>query len=139
MADIFEHRGLSSIAMLLHVKIDESSKTQREIAKEIGYENPNVLSMMKHGDAKVPFEKVPALAKALNVDPGHLMRLAIEQYWPGLLDVIKRIFGNIVSENEMTLVSELRKAFHDTDPTFSTAQLEAVIALLKGFTPGSKG
>jgi DNA-binding Xre family transcriptional regulator len=126
---------MSLIAIFLHIKIDESIKTQKEIAKEIGYDNPNVLSMMKHGDAKVPFDKVPALAKALDADPGHLMRLAIEQYWPSLLDVIKRIFGNIVSENELALIEASRKAFRETDPAFTPAQLEAVVALLRGFTP----
>ena len=108
MAELYDHMNISAIAAFLHIKIDESRKRQNEIAREIGYENANILSMMKHGSAKVPFDKVPALAKALDVDAGHLMRLAIEQYWPGLKDIIKSIFGNVVSENELTLVQGLR-------------------------------
>lgn len=130
MPEIYEHMDISAIAAFLHIKLDESRKKQREIAKEIGYDNPNILSMMKHGDAKVPFDKVPALAKALDVDAGHLMRLAIEQYWPGLKDVIKGIFGNVVSENEVALVQGLRAAFRDLDPSFTSTEIEAVVAVL---------
>ncbi|MGZ9053126.1 MAG: helix-turn-helix domain-containing protein [Rhodoplanes sp.] len=54
-------------------------KSQREIAAELGYERPNIISMMKRGETKLPLDKVPALAKALHVDPAHLFRLALEQ------------------------------------------------------------
>ena len=137
MPELYNHMNISAIAAFLHIKLDESRKKQREIAKEIGYDNPNILSMMKHGDAKVPFDKVPALAKALDVDAGHLMRLAIEQYWPGLNDVIKGIFGNVVSENELTLVQGLRTAFRDQDPRFNSTDVEAVVAVLKALRSGS--
>ena len=132
MAKIYEHRNMSAIAMFLHTKIDESDKTQRQIADEIGYESPNMLSMMKHGDTKVPFEKVPALAKALDGDVGHVMCLAIEQYWPGLLDVITGIFGRTASKNEAKLLDELRLAFRNMDPAFSPEETKAVIAVLVG-------
>ena len=138
MPELYEHMNSSAIAAFLHIKLDESKKKQREIAKEIGYENANILSMMKHGDAKVPFDKVPALAKALDVDVGHLMRLAIEQYWPGLKDVIKDIFGNVVSENEMNLVQDLRTDSRDTDPAFTSEQIEAVLALIRSYRSPSK-
>jgi hypothetical protein len=29
----------------------------------------------------VPLDKIPLLAKALGVDPAHMFRLALEQYW----------------------------------------------------------
>ena len=133
MGRLHEHRNMSPIAMFLHVKIKESDKKQKEIAKEVGYDNPNVLSMMKHGEAKVPFDKVPALAKALDADSGYLMLLSIEQHWPGMLDVIKRIFGNIVSESEMLIVKAIRAAYHGTDPGFSQEHIDAAIVLLKRF------
>lgn len=132
MADLYEHMDISSVAAFLHIKIDESSKTQREIAKEIGYDNPNVLSMMKHGETKVPLEKIPAFAKALNVDPGNLLRLGLEQYWPGLRDVIKNVFGHIASENELALLKPVRVAFRDADPAFSETEIEAAVAVLIG-------
>ena len=89
---------------------------------------------MKHGDTKVPFEKIPALAKALNVDPSHLMRLAIEQYFTKLLDVIKRIFSNIVSEKYSMLITAVIETSHNNDQTLAPSQLDAVTALLKFYT-----
>ena len=51
-------------------------KNQRLIAKEIGYGKPNMISMFKRGEARIPFGKIPALAKSLNVDPAYMFRLA---------------------------------------------------------------
>src|SRR5438270_13100393 len=75
-------------------------KTQREIAVEIGYDKPNMISMFKRGEMKVPLEKIPALAKAVEADPAHLFRLALEQYWPSLGETIQTIFGRLASANE---------------------------------------
>src|SRR5580704_11911538 len=76
----------SSIAKYLDKQIDalKGVKTQREIAAEIGYDKPNMISMFKHAEVKAPLDKIPSLAKALHVDPAHLFRLALEQYWPTL-------------------------------------------------------
>ncbi len=133
MSELYDHMGMPTLAAFLHAKIDESRRTQREISNEIGYKNPNVLSMIKHGHTKLPFEKIPPLAKALNVDVGHLFRLTVEQYWPGRRDLIKGIFGNVVSGNEMALISRLRVAFHNRDPAFTPEQIDAAAALLVGF------
>ena len=35
--------------------------------------------MIKTGSAKLPLDRVPEFAKALDTDPAHLLRLAIEQ------------------------------------------------------------
>ena len=81
----------TAIARFLDRRIDElkGAKTQREIAAEAGYEKPNIISMFKYGEAKVPLDKIPALAKALEIDPAHLFRLALEQYWPALGETIR--------------------------------------------------
>ena len=97
----------STIARYLDKQIDtlKGVKTQREIAFEIGYEKPNMISMFKRGEVKVPLDKIPALAKAVNADPGHLFRLALEQYWPTLGETIQRIFGRTVTANEEEISS----------------------------------
>jgi hypothetical protein len=56
--------------------------------------------MFKHGEVKVPLDKIPALAKAIEADPGHLFRLALEQYWPELAATVAEIFGRVVTANE---------------------------------------
>lgn len=108
----------SKIAEYLSRKIDalRGVKSQREIAMEIGYEKPNMISMFKRGEAKVPLDKVPSLAAAINVDPAYLFRLAIEQYWPDLSDAINAVFGTVCSKNEVQIIREIRKITRNDDP-----------------------
>jgi hypothetical protein len=87
----------TSIAKFLDHQIDtlKGVKTQREIAVEIGYDKPNMISMFKRGEVKVPLDKIPLLAKAVQADPAHLFRLALEQYWPDMGETIDTIFGRV--------------------------------------------
>jgi transcriptional regulator with XRE-family HTH domain len=108
-----------SIVKYLDKQIDalKGVKTQREIAAEIGYGQPNMISMFKRGEVKVPLDKIPALAKAIGADPGHLFRPALEQYWPGLGATVVEIFGRVVTANEEEiLIKPWREATRDTDP-----------------------
>lgn len=59
-----------------------SVKSQAEIAAEAGFVNPNMISMLKSGATRIPLDRVPALATALDVDPARLLQLALEQ-WAG--------------------------------------------------------
>jgi plasmid maintenance system antidote protein VapI len=79
----------STIAEHIDKLIVRSSKTQREIALEIGYERPNIITMFKQGRTKVPIEVVPRLAKALDEDPAFLLRMALREYMPEVLKVIE--------------------------------------------------
>ena len=72
-------------------------KSQREIAAEVGYDRPNIISMIKNGVTALPLDKVPAFAKALDVDPRHLFRLTLEQNHPEIARVVHEIFGNVVN------------------------------------------
>jgi transcriptional regulator with XRE-family HTH domain len=94
-------------------------RTQRDIATAIGYDKPNMISMFKTGVTKVPLEKIPALAKALDVDPAYLFRLAIQQYWPELSETIDEIFGAILTQNEAKYVRRIRELSGDTDPNLT--------------------
>lgn len=108
------------MARYLTTQIDAlaGQKNQREIAMEIGYEKPNMISMFKRGETKVPLDKIPALAKALHVDPAHLFRLAMEQQWPGLKEVVDLIFKNIASDNEAELfLKKWRDRSSERDPS----------------------
>lgn len=119
----------SAIAKFLDKQIDslKGVKTQRQIAAEIGYDKPNMISMFKRGETKVPLDKIPQLAKALGVDAGHLFRLALEQYWPEHGKTILGIFGCIATENEEAiLLKKWREASRNMDPAPSR-RIEAVV------------
>tara|TARA_R110002110_G_scaffold376568_2_gene586697 strand:+ start:205477 stop:205764 length:288 start_codon:yes stop_codon:yes gene_type:complete len=68
--------------------IERSEKTQREICEDIGYPHPNIITMFKNGETKVPLNKVPALAQALEIKPDKLMRLALQEYYPDAYQAI---------------------------------------------------
>jgi predicted nucleic acid-binding OB-fold protein len=100
-----------SVAQYIEQQIALSSKSQKDIAAEIGYEKPNVLSMIKQGQTKLPVNKVGPLAKALGIDPVHLLRLVLAEYLPETWAAIEDIVGqSLVSAGEKKLLDELRAA-----------------------------
>ena len=92
-------------------------KTQREIAAEAGFVNPNMLSMLKSGKNKIPLDRVPSLAKPLESDAAYLMRLAIEQaVGATAAKAITEIFGTPATEHERGWLAEIRDASDNSDP-----------------------
>lgn len=92
-------------------------KTQAEIASEAGFPNANMITFLKTGRNKVPLDRVPSLAKALEIDPAYLMRLALDQaVGATAAKAITDIFGTPATENERGWLQELRDASDNTDP-----------------------
>lgn len=111
--------------------------TQREIARRMGYRCVNFVSMMKTGAARVPFEKLPALAEILDVDPAHLVRLGLEQYWPEL-EVVSRVLPAPVTKNEMAMLQAYRRATNHADPEITPGR-QAVVEKVFGWAVGNSG
>lgn len=111
----------SAIAKFLSKQIDTLAgyKTQREIAAAVGYDKPNMLSMLKRGETRVPIQKIPLLARALEVEPSFLFKLAMEQHWPGEHKVISEIFGDVLSSNERQLVNYAREVTGNNVPALT--------------------
>lgn len=107
-------------------------KSQREIAREAGFINSNMLSLLKSGANKIPLDRVPALAKALEADAPYLMRLSLEQsVGPTAAAAIVECFGTPVSENELGWLEALREASDNSDPRLtarSRATLRGIFA-----------
>ncbi len=102
-------------------------KTQAEIAAEAGFTNANMMSLLKSGKNKVPLDRVPSLAKALEMDPALLMRLALDQaVGVTAAKAITDIFGSPVTENERGWLTELRDVSENTDPRL-TARSRAAL------------
>ena len=111
------------LAKFLEVRLLElkHKKTQAEIADEAGFVNPNMLTMIKKGSTKLPIDRVPALAKALESDPALLLRLALEQSEGSTAAVaIYEIIGQPTTKNEMARIAEIREASGDTDPRLTS-------------------
>lgn len=102
-------------------------KTQTAIAAEAGFVNPNVLAIIKSGKTKLPLDRVPALAKALECDPGMLFMMALEQLGGSTTErAIKQIFGTLVTENEAAWLDEIRQASGHTNPSLTTRARSAI-------------
>ena len=102
-------------------------KTQAEIASDAGFANANMMTFLKTGKNKVPLDRVPSLANALEVDPAYLMRLALDQaVGATAAKAIIEIFGTPATENEQSWLVELRDASDNTDPRI-TARSRAAL------------
>lgn len=107
-------------------------KTQAEIAQEAGFPNANYVTMLKSGASKVALDRVPDLARALDVDPAHLMRLALAQsIGQTASKAVLEVFGTPVTANEALWLQELREASDDADPR-PTAKGRAAIRAIFG-------
>ena len=103
-------------------------KTQAEIAEEAGFVNPNMVTMIKKGATKLPIDRVPALAKALESDPALLLRLALEQSEGSTAaTAIFEIIGQPVTKNEMAWINEVREASGDADPRLTSRDRKSVV------------
>lgn len=118
-----------TVAQFISQRIDDSVKSQREIAAEAGFENPNVLTMFKQGLTKIPLRRVGALARALDIDPAHLLRLVMNEYTPDTWAAVEDIFGGaMLTKNERELIACYRRISKDTDS--SAVIFGGVVALM---------
>lgn len=122
--------GDSAAANYLARQIDAlrttSGISQREIANAMGYKQPNIMSMFKSGETKIPIDKIAIMAKVLKVDPANFGRMVIMQHWPTLAAQFEQIFGGgMVSKNERKLLENWRKATNNIDPTVNDTVFDA--------------
>ncbi|OOY31275.1 transcriptional regulator [Thioclava sp. F36-6] len=105
-------------------------KTQAEIAIEAGFVNANMMSLLKAGKTKIPLDRIPSLARALECDPAFLMRLSLEQAVGKTAALaIDEIFGTAVTENERGWLNELREASENSDPRLTAKSRHALRAI----------
>ena len=102
-------------------------KSQIDIAGEAGFQNPNFISMLKNGAAKLPLDRVLALATALDCDPKRLFLLAFRQRgYETEQTAIADIFGTVVTRNEVIWLEELRDASGRSDPSLTSRSRAAL-------------
>lgn len=102
-------------------------KTQAEIAEQAGFINPNMIAMLKNGATKLPLDRVPSLAAALECDPRLLFNLALDQLGGDTtVRAIEEIFGVVVTRNEAAWINEIRDASGHTDPSLTSRGRSAI-------------
>lgn len=123
----------SRLAKYVGDRLEElkGTKTQTEVANEVGYKTPNVITMMKNGSFKLAIDKVEAMAKALDVEPKFLLRLALEQFYePATVRMLFSIMDSSVTQNELRLLIALRDATGETDPRYSNEKIQNAVSVL---------
>jgi transcriptional regulator with XRE-family HTH domain len=100
----------STVAERLRQAIDASPLTQREIATQAGFPRGNVISMMKSGEMKVPLDRLPGLARALDIDPAEFLGLALREYHPDVHEALQSVMGVPLQADEVRLVRMYRRA-----------------------------
>ncbi len=105
-------------------------KTQREVAEEVGFETPNVVTMLKQGQIKLPLNRVGPLARSLGVDAVYLLSLAMREYMPETFKAIEEaIQGVMLSEHEHAIVEAYRwiSRGRDQDVRLEIGDAEATV------------
>jgi len=131
MARTTPYAGTEVSAFIAH-RIAElrPRKSQSEIASEAGFVHTNMLSMIKNGATKLPLDRVPALAQALDCDPSRLFQLALGQNGNETTrGAVEEIFKAVVSRNEATWLEAIRAASGNSDPTLTARARAAVFGI----------
>jgi transcriptional regulator with XRE-family HTH domain len=115
-----------TVADYLTVQIDLCSKrgkTQTDIAREVGFDKPNIITMLKQGKSKLPISRVGAMARALGVDPLHLFQLAMSEYEPDTWAVIEDqvLKQPFITANEYEIIQLVRQS-SVTNPKIRTQE-----------------
>lgn len=120
-----------TVAEYLADKIAAIDKTQRQIAEECGFDNPNIITMFKLGQTKLPINRIAPLAKALEVDPAFLLRLVMYEYMKESWECVENIMqSTVLSANELQLVRAYREVTGDNDAAAVVIDRSAVLAIV---------
>jgi hypothetical protein len=98
----------SVVASYISNRIRILGKPQNDIAAEYGFERPNIITMIKQGRTKLPLAKVCLMAKALEADPVHLLKLCLSEYQPENWSAIAPLLDLALTKDEQTLLNHFR-------------------------------
>lgn len=130
---------VSRVAEIIISRQSELGVSNAKLALACGYDNFNVIAMMRKGRTKFPLEKIGVIANALQLDPVWLLRMAMSEYSPGKLAAIESIVGPLVTRNELQLLERWRLATYGGDPELSEsvkAGIKEMVRLARGPNPG---
>jgi hypothetical protein len=98
-----------TVAEFITHKIRVSGKSQVEIASEVGYDKPNIITMFKQGKTRIPLDKVGSLARALEIDPALLLEKVMGEYMPDTLAALQSVLDGLqLTQNERELIAAYR-------------------------------
>lgn len=108
--------GRMTVAEFIEHHIELAGLKQAQVAREAGFDKPNMITMLKQGKTKVPLSRVGALADALGVSRTYFLRLVLGEYHPEVLPIMQEVFGFHVSRNEFAIIEFVREVSRYSDP-----------------------
>jgi hypothetical protein len=82
-----------SVAEYITLCLEASGRLQTEVAEDVGFDKPNVITMIKQGKTKLPLLKIGPMAQALRIDPVELFRITLNEYMPDTWEAIQDNIG----------------------------------------------
>ena len=77
-----------TLAQLLRRLRLERNFSAKTMAGLIGYSSAESIIMIEHGRRTLPLEKMPAMAKALGIEPRDLLVRALIEYYPQVAEIL---------------------------------------------------
>lgn len=97
------------VAQFVAHRIQVTGKAQKEIAREVGFDKPNMITLIKQGHTKLPLAKIGVMAIALESDPVALLKLCLSTYHPETWEAIEAHFESALTKDELTMVKAWRE------------------------------
>lgn len=100
-----------TVAEYLTQQIILCGKSQTQIAKEVGFNKSNIISMIKSGSTNLPMAKIAVMSKSLGIDPIHLFKLVMQEYEPETWEAIedKILQQPVITQNELEIIELIRQ------------------------------
>lgn len=100
---------LTKVAHVLASLIEKSGRTRKEIAYACGLGKPNMISMLKSGETKLPLARLGSFSKAVGADPVELLKLCMKEYYPDVWEAINSHLLAAVTSDGLRIVKALRR------------------------------
>lgn len=97
-----------TIAQFITNRIKVIDKSQKDIAREAGFQKPNMITMIKQGRTRLPLDKIGPMAVALEMDPVQLLKMWLKEYQPMTWKMIAPLMDLALTEDELRLLNTLR-------------------------------
>ncbi len=99
---------VNKTAEYLKYHIEKSPLKQKQISEQLGFNTPNLITMIKQGAIKVPLYLLPKLAEVLKVDPRKLFAMALKEYNPETYEAVASTFGYPITDVEAKILEKLQ-------------------------------
>ncbi len=121
-------RHVSEISKFLDENWDvKVGRTNEDVASELGYKSPNMISMLRMGRSKVALPRLLDLSRLMRVGIGTLLPLWFKQELEDNKALSNVIMPFILADNEIEVMQVIRAARgKDRDSAYSEQMVEAI-------------